>query len=376
MATHVRVPGFTPSVNGLHFVNSFASQPVIAVDMPPFGKIGIGDASNGLCGGMVFTVCDVAATPGMAPIPDAAPPTEGSPLFGYIAARLIDSFDLPRLGFMKYYDWMITPDHDTGWPPFFLRRGLAWKTIVDEWPHAIRPSLDAGRLCPLGLVTVASQDPSQLGHNHQVLAYGYDLDDAENLTLLIYDPNTPQSTADDVRIAFSLADPSNTTAISHNVAIGNPIRGVMGVPYRYNDPTGLRAPAPVALAPAGPRGFAANASDERLLDAFRLVVTVTPKRIRGDAPTSITVAATDAETGKPVRGSVNIGGASVGTTGVPFAYTFFTGPAKPPTPGRRSGGGRGGRAKAAAPVTAGPAHPTGYVLAPGYLPGYIEFSVR
>ena len=43
MATHVRVPGFTPSVNGLHFVNSFASQPVIAVDMPPFGKIGIGD---------------------------------------------------------------------------------------------------------------------------------------------------------------------------------------------------------------------------------------------------------------------------------------------------------------------------------------------
>src|SRR5262249_52279513 len=159
---------------------------------------------------------------------------EGSPLFKYIVARLIDSWDLPGRGFMKYYDWMVTPDQDTGWPPFFVRRGVAWKTIVEEWPNMIKPELDSGRLCPLGLVTSASFDPSQLGQNHQVLAYGYDLDDAQNLTLHIYDPNTPAAVADGVRIAFSLADPSHTSPISHNVGIGHGIRGLFRVPYRYH----------------------------------------------------------------------------------------------------------------------------------------------
>ena len=74
---------------------------------------------------------------------------------------------------MKYYAWMASPDHDTG--PILVRRGLAWKTIMEEWPHRIRQSLDAGQLCVLGLVTVASVNPADLGRNHQVLAYGYDL---------------------------------------------------------------------------------------------------------------------------------------------------------------------------------------------------------
>ena len=276
MVTQVRVPGFTPSVNGLHFMNSFPHEAAIVVDLPPFGKIAIGDAANGLCGGMVFTVRDVAETPGMSPPPDLVPPAEGSPLFSYIVARLIDSFDLPAAGFMKYYDWMITPDNDTGWPPFFVRRGLAWKTIVEEWPNSIRPELDAGRLCPLGLVTVASLDPTQLGQNHQVLAYGYDLDGA-NLSLLIYDPNTAQATSDSVRIAFSLADPSNRTPISHNVNIGNPVRGLFRVPYGYNNPTGLQAPPPVALAPAHRMASGAQVTGVRELRARRLVVSVKPK---------------------------------------------------------------------------------------------------
>ena len=50
------VPGFTPSVNGLRFTNSWPSEPDIVVQVPPLGNVPIGDASNGLCGGMVFTV--------------------------------------------------------------------------------------------------------------------------------------------------------------------------------------------------------------------------------------------------------------------------------------------------------------------------------
>ena len=44
-----------------------------------------------------------------------------SALFQYLAARLVDSFDLPHAGFMRYYEWMISPDHDMGWPPFFIQ---------------------------------------------------------------------------------------------------------------------------------------------------------------------------------------------------------------------------------------------------------------
>ena len=244
MAIEVTVPGFTPSINGLHFVNSFPSEPVVNVTVPLFGTIPIGDASGGLCGGMAFTVRDVFETKGMKPLPDTTPPGRqpgpDTPLFKYIAGRLIDSFDLPRAGFMKYYAWMTTPDGDAG--PILVRRGVAWKTIMEEWPHRIRPRLDAGGLCVLGLVTTASVNPADLGRNHQVLAYGYQLDDTNTLTLLICDPNTPTERADDVRISLSLAKPTKKTPITHNVGIDEPIRGFFGVDYAYHDPSALAAP--------------------------------------------------------------------------------------------------------------------------------------
>ena len=233
-----RVAGFTPSVNGLHFTNSFPQEPDLSVELPGGGSLAIGDASNGLCGGMVFTVRDVFQTPGTAPVPDTAQPAPGTALFRYIVDRLIASFDVPGLGFLKYYDWMILPDGDSGWPPLISRRGVAWKTIEEEWLARIRPELDAGRLCCLGLVTVASVNPGDLGKNHQVLAYGYQLDAAQDLQLLIYDPNTEPARADDVRITLNLSDPERATRIDHNVGIAGPIRGFFRVDYRYEDPTG------------------------------------------------------------------------------------------------------------------------------------------
>lgn len=250
MATQVRVPGFVPSVNGLHFVNAFPREPVVKVDIPPFGIVPIGDASGGLCGGMAFTVRDVFETPGLHPLPNTTPPAEDTPLFRYLTARLVDSFDLPHSGFMKYYEWMITPDQDVSWPPFFTRRGIAWKTIVDEWPR-IRHDLEAGQLCALGLVTTASANPADLGQNHQVLAYGYDLDDASNLTLLIYDPNTSVGAADQVRISLNLVNPAHATPIKHNVALGHPVRGFFRVSYTHHDPTQLEPPAPLRIDPSG-----------------------------------------------------------------------------------------------------------------------------
>jgi hypothetical protein len=341
VAVQVRVPGFLPSVNGLHFVNMFPQGPVVLVDLPPFGKVALGDASGGLCGGMVFTVRDVFDTPGLAPLADTAIPGPETPLFKYIAARLVDSFDLPHAGFAKYYDWMIAPDHDMGFPPFFVVRGIAWKTIVEEWNVRIQRDLDAGQLCPLGLVTVASSNPGDMGHNHQVLAYGYDLDDT-HLTLHIYDPNTWPATADDVRISLSLANPTQTTPISHNVNINNPVRGFFRVPYTHHDPTLLEPPAPLRIGPADTQ------SRGRVLNVAQLALTVKPAPVPTGFPTLITVQATDAASGAPVSGSVQIGGTPVGKTNVPFIYTFFTG---------------------ASSLT------SGLVLAPGYLPAHVEFKV-
>ncbi|MGZ4695348.1 MAG: hypothetical protein ACXWA3_17135, partial [Acidimicrobiales bacterium] len=97
-------------------------------------------------------------------------------------------------------------------------------------------ALDAGRLCPLGLVTVESRNPGDLGANHQVLAYGYDLDDDSTLTIRVYDPNTPPDRADDVWVRLPVGHPESPGRIEHNVNISRSIRGFFQVPYAAEDP--------------------------------------------------------------------------------------------------------------------------------------------
>ena len=63
-----------------------------------------------------------------------------------------------------------------------------------QWPR-VRRELDAGRLAALGLIRVPSRNPLRLGENHQVLAYGYGLDEPSgSLLIAIYDPNHPAAT--------------------------------------------------------------------------------------------------------------------------------------------------------------------------------------
>jgi len=241
MASSNSVPGFTASVDGLHFINSWPSEPDIVIDAGPLGKVPIGDASNGLCGGMVYTVIDVF-TASLPPIPDTQQPAHGSALFNYIVSRLFASFDIPA-GVLTYYQWMITPDHDTGiW--FATRRGVSWKTIMEEWPK-IKADIDGGMLSPLGLVTVETPDASQMGHNHQVLAYGYEIDDANRLTLHLCDPNTAPSDADDVQLSLDLSNPTHTSPITHNVNIDGNIRGFFRTKYSFNNPAALEPTTPL-----------------------------------------------------------------------------------------------------------------------------------
>jgi hypothetical protein len=218
MAAAHTVEGFLPSVNGFRFTNHFPPAPTVRIDLGPIGTVGLGNASQGVCGGMAFAVRDYFEAD--RPVPDLAePPAQGTPLFKYITARLIDSFNGVE-GVGTYITWMLLPSADlhliVG-----SRPGTFSRTVAGTWPK-IRADIDANHPSPLGLVTVHTSDISKVGKCHQVLAYGYRVDADHAVTLQIYDPNTSPDSADDVWISFSAANPRKVSPIEHNINIGEP----------------------------------------------------------------------------------------------------------------------------------------------------------
>ena len=243
--TSVRVPGFLPSLYGLRFPNAFPPTPVLRV---PGTGIGVGNAADGLCGGMTFMARDLFEHH-LAPPPDVTPPPDG-PLFRYLVNRAITSFDLPA-GPAKYELWMGLPDHSS----FFGAPGVVWRTLAREWP-AVRADLDRGVPCPLGLIRTRSWNPMDLGRNHQVLAYGYDLragpdggdaGAARALDVLVYDPNWPGR--DDVAIRVVLTDPLEASTVAYMDGDA-PVRGFFRSAYRSADPSAV-VPGPAGV-PPGP----------------------------------------------------------------------------------------------------------------------------
>src|SRR5262245_23145219 len=142
----VIVPDFLPSRCGFRFANAFPRGPVFRL---PVLRLPVGDASRGLCGGMIYAACDLFH--GRAePPPDDVPPAYGTPLFRHFVRRLFDSFHLPW-GPMKYYAWMRVPESVT-------RTVLLHRTVRHEWPR-VRRDLDGGHPAALGLVRVCTRNP-------------------------------------------------------------------------------------------------------------------------------------------------------------------------------------------------------------------------
>jgi hypothetical protein len=206
---------FLPSKNGWPFDNTFKK-------VPPFkliGELRFGDASKGLCGGMVYSALDYyVAGMDLPPIPleDQSvykSPLQG-PIFDYLGKRLFDSFDGPK-GILNYIELMNPhfPDFLAGdIYPASIPQSRAWRTIRQEWP-AIKQKLDAGHPCALGLIRVQSDDVKRLGENHQVLTYGYDLV-GDDLTLYIYDPNFHEN--DHINLKLNIADPEQKMDIKYS----------------------------------------------------------------------------------------------------------------------------------------------------------------
>jgi hypothetical protein len=221
-----RVPGFVPSKNGFHFANDFGDVPVLSIPLPPFGHIPIGNAAGGMCGGMVFAVLDIFRM-GRTPPPDTAAPQPETLLFHFLARRLIDSFN-GVMGVLKYVAWMRYPDEAGSGG----QKSIAWHTVNDEWPD-IQADLDSGQLCPLGLIKIESSNPFKAGENHQVLAYGYDLDESSgDLQVLVYDPNCQD--IDGVSLALSLADRNKPSRVSYSADPAG--RGFFRTAYAPADP--------------------------------------------------------------------------------------------------------------------------------------------
>lgn len=224
--------GFVPSRDGFAFSNSWPTAPAVSVPTP-FGPIGIGNAAFGLCGGMVFAALDYWHARAA---PPAARPAPGTPLFRFIVKRLIDSWHVPA-GVAEYYQWMNLPDDDRVFSVLghtvVIEHGLVWRTVQVQWPQ-VRADLDAGVPAPLGVVTVASALPQDLGQNHQVAAWSYRMD-GSTVTVLVYDPNSPGR--DDVGITFdSSATGSAGGVFSHNLGIGHSVRGFFRTSYAPQAP--------------------------------------------------------------------------------------------------------------------------------------------
>jgi hypothetical protein len=225
------VPGFLPSTSGFHFANDFPHVPVRHIGIPGVIDIPIGDASNGLCGGMALAARDYFEAKRPPPV-DTTAPGEG-PLFDYLCGRLFDSFDLPR-GPARYLELMspLLSDGETVWSRIGIApHGRAWQMVRDEWPK-VRADIDGGRPSALGLIKVKSSAPRQLKQDHQVLAYGYDLEDGI-LRLRLYDPNQPGN--DDVTLSLSVADPSRPITITTSPSAG-PVYAFFRVSYRVTSP--------------------------------------------------------------------------------------------------------------------------------------------
>jgi hypothetical protein len=217
---------FLASRDGFAFTNSWPPAPAISM-ATAFGEIDIGNAADGLCGGMVFAALDYWYAGVPAPTDQPKPKT---PVYKFLVRRIIDSWHVP-VGVGQYFTWMNLPDADAGFTAFghrvVVEHGVSGRTVSQQWP-SISADLDRGIPCALGLVTVASRDPAKLGMNHQVLAYGYDVA-GKNVTVHVYDPNSGQD--DSVTITFDSSHPTKATTFNHTIDIGHPVRGFFRTAY-------------------------------------------------------------------------------------------------------------------------------------------------
>src|SRR5262245_18592283 len=88
--THPRRDGFLPTTHGFPFADAWSHGPTVRLGPLDARIVGVGDAADGLCGGMVYTAADLFAA-GIAVPADREPFANGSPRFNAIVRRQVQS---------------------------------------------------------------------------------------------------------------------------------------------------------------------------------------------------------------------------------------------------------------------------------------------
>jgi hypothetical protein len=191
----VAVPGFTPTRNGFPFRNSWPRGTTARTIDLGVKTLPIGDAKNGLCGGMSFAAVDYFLAHQTIPHGLPKPMHEGEPLFDFFVDRLVDSFDLPHLPLtlMTLMDPAYPDAESKVLEELDLGHGRAYTMCRQAWP-AIRHRIDTGLPAPICIVKVKSRHVADLGENHQIVVWKYQLRGTQ-LTLWVYDPNNPGTDA-------------------------------------------------------------------------------------------------------------------------------------------------------------------------------------
>jgi hypothetical protein len=161
---------FDPARHGFLFANAFKNHIV--------GNV----TTSGRCGGMVYAALDYFCSG--VPIPPVTTlPPDGTMLADYLMKRLRDSLIVEGGGFARL---LADPNSDGGFQSC-SHTGSEWRRL--------KRFLDRGRSVPLGLIHA----DHRVGYHHQVLAIGYEIQQARGLSLpeaifiYIYDPNFPKT---------------------------------------------------------------------------------------------------------------------------------------------------------------------------------------
>ena len=214
---------FSASANGFAFANRWPHVPPLRfrIGGPVPIELSVGDAANGLCGGMAFAALDLWFA-GLRPGPDCEAPLEGTPAFDYLARRQVDSFEL-GLGPARFY---------LLGAPWRSGASRAAEVLRRELPR-VRRELAAGRPVPIGLVHAVSANPATLIQDHQVVVCGIEAGPvAGSLSLRIYDPNRPGD--DSVRLTIGPTSSGGAVAIDYSS--GQPVVAFFRQGYRPHDP--------------------------------------------------------------------------------------------------------------------------------------------
>lgn len=237
------VEGFVPSTNAPLFANGpWPRGTTFSLSVPGLPPVSINATHMGFCGGMAFLTRDIFES-GTPQLRDRIAADIPPPLAQLILRRLIDSFGGPAT-VAKWLAFTQKLDHDTvlGGP------GVFYLTVQEC--QAIMADIDAGMLCPIGVVLTQSLAPRDVFQNHAELVYGYDLAGSQ-LTLHTYDCNHPGR--DDITINLDITAPGTAKPISTTGTAGatpNRVRGFFRLRYTHADPSAaylddaLAAPAP------------------------------------------------------------------------------------------------------------------------------------